>query len=348
MSRQLCRLPIRYSRRQSPLQLVTAQTGLPVLGSLCDNRQFSSSRDAASSTLELKITDGHLTDVVNSVPVVSGGGPGNETLAIVQGAQAVLEMVHTSTGLPWWATLMLSGVTLRAAIFPLYVFQIHATQRLMQASLDFKKLYSAYKYARTFTPGSDYKGHLDAIKLGRQGIRAIMKKYHTRPIQTFMGAFAYIPIFVVMAYGARDMVRSGNFAGFDSGGFLFWKNLTETDSTFVLPVLAALSTYGNLEVTARTKSGLWTELLRAGQYVTILAVPFMVNLPQGVFFYWLGSSWSSMAQTIAMNNNNFRRFIGLKPRVSQAHPSAKEATKLLGGIPQNAAKGSNVDNKARM
>ncbi|CAH0481965.1 unnamed protein product [Peronospora belbahrii] len=274
----------------------------------CDNRRFSTS-DTASSALELTVTHGQLT------AAVVGSGTGQEHWAIVQGVQAALETVHMTTGLPWWATLMLSGVALRAAIFPFYVYQIQATQRLMKGSSDFRKLHSAYKYARTFTPVSDHKRHLNAMLLWRQGVRAVIKKYNTRPIQTVIGAVAYIPIFIVMAYSARDMVRCGNFAGLDTGGLFFWKNLMETDSTYMLPALAALSTYGNLEVSARTKSGFWTELLRAGQYGTILAVPFLANLPQGVFFYWLGSSWSSMAQSIAMNNNNFRRCIGLKPRI---------------------------------
>lgn len=46
--------------------------------------------------------------------------------------------------------LQATGVTFRAAVFPLFVYQIKATQRLMQAKPDFSKLYSAYKYARTF------------------------------------------------------------------------------------------------------------------------------------------------------------------------------------------------------
>ncbi|KAE8953796.1 hypothetical protein PR001_g32741, partial [Phytophthora rubi] len=60
---------------------------------------------------------------------------GSEPWVIVQGVQSVLEAVHTTTGLPWWATLMLSGVTVCAAIFPFYVFPIEAMQRLMQARL---------------------------------------------------------------------------------------------------------------------------------------------------------------------------------------------------------------------
>ncbi|RLN97071.1 hypothetical protein BBJ28_00013631 [Nothophytophthora sp. Chile5] len=179
-------------------------------------------------------------------------------------------------------------------------------------------------------PGSDHKGHVDAILLGRQGLKAVMKKYNTRPVQTVVGSIAYIPMFILVAYSARDMVRSGNFAGLDVGGLLYWKNMMETDSTFVLPVLAAVSTYGNLELSVRNKSGLWTTLLQGGQYFSILAIPFLATLPQGVFFYWLGSSWASMAQTVAMNNNDFRRRIGLKPRIIETPSPAATAAKMLG------------------
>ncbi|KAL4130357.1 hypothetical protein PRIC2_006358 [Phytophthora ramorum] len=334
----LRRAPI--SCRHNPLCFGTVQAASPVLGvpfSL-DNRHFSTS-NAVPPTLELTMADGQLTDVAAAV---AGSTTGHEPWAIVQGVQSVLETVHTTTGLPWWATLLLSGVTLRAAVFPFYVFQIQAMQRLMHARPDFSKLYSAYKYARTFTPGSDHKGHLDAVLLGRQGMKAVMKKYNTRPVQTIMGSLAYIPIFVLMAYSARDMVRSGNFSGFDTGGLLFWKNLVETDSTFILPILAATSTYGSLELSMRTKSGLWTDLLQIGQYGSLLAIPWLATLPQGIFFYWLGASWSSMAQIAAMDNNNFRRRIGLKPRITQTESPAAAAAEMLGKTPLDATGGATV------
>ncbi|KAE9281939.1 hypothetical protein PF001_g23547 [Phytophthora fragariae] len=66
---------------------------------------------------------------------------GRDATPAVQGVQSVLEVVHTTTGLPWWATFMLSGVTVCAAIFPFYVFQIEAMQK---ARPDLSKLYSAY------------------------------------------------------------------------------------------------------------------------------------------------------------------------------------------------------------
>ncbi|KAG6963557.1 hypothetical protein JG687_00006478 [Phytophthora cactorum] len=81
-------------------------------------------------TLELTMADGQLTDVA----AAASSDTGNEPWVIVQGVQSVLETVHTTTGLPWWTTLLLSGVTVRAAIFPYYVFQIQAMQRYLLIS----------------------------------------------------------------------------------------------------------------------------------------------------------------------------------------------------------------------
>ncbi|KAG7397097.1 Cytochrome c oxidase assembly protein cox18, mitochondrial [Phytophthora boehmeriae] len=323
----LRRTPLVHGQRQVPLLAAVSAVSTPLS---FDNRHYFSTSDA-TPTLELTVADGQLTDVAAAV---AGNGTGHEPWAIVQAVQTALDAVHTTTGLPWWATLLLSGVALRATIFPFYVYQIRATQRLMQASPDFRKLYSAYKYARTFMPNSDQRGHINAILLGKKGVDAVMKKYNTNPVQTIMGSIAYIPIFILTAYSARDMVRSGNYAGFETGGFFFWKNLLETDSTFVLPILAAMSTYSNLELSIRTKSGVWTWMLQAGQYGSLIAIPLLTTLPQGVFFYWLGSSWSSMAQTLAMSNNDFRRRIGLKPRITQTQsPAAAAADDLTGGEP---------------
>lgn len=150
-----------------------------------------------------------------------------------------------------------------------------------------------------------------------------MKKYETRPVQTVLGSLVHVPLFILMAYSARDMIRSGNFAGLDTGGFLYWTNLVECDETYVLPLLACGSTYWNIELALKNKSALWTELGQGIQFVPLLAFPAMALLPQGVFFYWLGSSWASMAQTLAMSNNAFRRRLGLQPRI--AAPESKLA-----------------------
>ncbi|TYZ69232.1 hypothetical protein PybrP1_005009 [[Pythium] brassicae (nom. inval.)] len=277
-------------------------------------RAFSSGSSVESASPDTPTTllfaDGQLADVASSAVGSS------DSWALVQGVQSVIETIHTTTGLPWWATLLATGVTFRAAVFPLFVYQVKATQRLMQARPDFSKLYSAYKYARTFLPPHDHKGHLDAILLGRKGLKLVMNKYNTRPVQTVLGSLVHVPLFVLLAYSARDMIRSGNVAGLESGGLLYWANLKDCDELYVLPLLACGSTYWNIELALRNKSQLWTQLGQGIQFLPLLALPAVSLLPQGVFFYWLGASWASMAQTLAMDNPAFRRRLGLPPRVA--------------------------------
>lgn len=157
-----------------------------------------------------------------------------------------------------------------------------------------------------------------------------MKKYETRPIQTILGSLVHVPLFILMAYSARDMIRSGNFQGLETGGFLYWTNLQECDETFLLPMLACGSTYWNIELAMKNKSQIWTQLGQGIQFIPLLAFPVMSFLPQGVFFYWLGSSWASMAQTIAMNDNSFRRRLGLQPRITA--PESRLATAAAAAI----------------
>ncbi|TMW58481.1 hypothetical protein Poli38472_010040 [Pythium oligandrum] len=273
------------------------------------------------------------TDLLQATgAVASSGGPeaaSGSSLAIVQAVQSLIEQIHSTTGLPWWATLAATGVVFRAAVFPFYVSQIKSTQRLVQAKADFTKVISAYRFARSFIPKSKMEEHVQAMRLGKRAYELVLKKYDTRPVQTVLGSLVHIPLFILVAYSARDMIRSGNFEGLETGGFWLWSNLKETDSSYVLPFIASSSVFLNLEVSRRTRSVFWSNMLQYFQFAPILAFPVIVTLPQGVFFYWIASSWSSLAQTLLMQNNAFRRRIGLPPRGALAtapKPLAKQSS----------------------
>lgn len=45
----------------------------------------------------------------DAAAAVAGSSASSEPLALVQGVQSALEAVHVHTGLPWWATLLVSS-----------------------------------------------------------------------------------------------------------------------------------------------------------------------------------------------------------------------------------------------
>ena len=48
---------------------------------------------------------------------------------VIEHVQGALEALHTTTGLPWWATIACSAISIRAALFPFVLYQIKAQQR---------------------------------------------------------------------------------------------------------------------------------------------------------------------------------------------------------------------------
>lgn len=68
--------------------------------------------------------------VVNDASLVDGAS--GSALSLVQSVQALIEQVHLSTGLPWWATLAATGFTLRISVLPFYIYQIKAAQRYVR------------------------------------------------------------------------------------------------------------------------------------------------------------------------------------------------------------------------
>lgn len=89
---------------------------------------------------------------------------------------------------------------------------------------------------------------IELLKLAAKGYQIIFKKHNFFFLQTGLSSFIHIPAFVVMAYSAREMVRSGTFPGLETGGFGPWTNLMIPDDTFILPILASTLTYAGMEV----------------------------------------------------------------------------------------------------
>lgn len=92
-----------------------------------------------------------------------------------------------------------------------------------------------------------------------------------------------IPVFVSFAYSVREMIRNGTAIGLESGGFAWFVDLTIPDASYVLPILAASSTYMNFEISLKSKVGFIDWARKKLQYLPILSFPFIIQLPQVSF-----------------------------------------------------------------
>ena len=190
---------------------------------------------------------------------------------------AVLEGAHTVSGLPWWITIAAGTVVLKAGVFPLTVYQLRNTRRLLDAQPDTAKLWSGLRAAlarisatssasrssnalegqlppqqarqpaslvRELTRSPD---HMAKGWLFWRGMRAIWRKHECHPAKSFAVAFVQIPLFVSFFWGCRTMVRSGE-TSFATEGALWFHDLTAHDPTMFLPLTCIGLTYCSVEL----------------------------------------------------------------------------------------------------
>ncbi|KAF0690375.1 Aste57867_18210 [Aphanomyces stellatus] len=254
---------------------------------------------------------------------------------IVDVAQNVIEAVHTTTGLPWWATFGLTAIAVRGSLFPLLVYQIKATERMGNAGSEMRSMWKSFMYARMFLPPAIPQKQLEALVLFHKGLKLSWEKHSTHPIQCVATPLIQVPSFILMAYSTREIIRSGKMDGLDTGGFWMFQNLMEADSTFILPALAVGCTYLNFELMGKSQIKIMPFLKNSLQYIPLLSFPFICQLPQGIFFYWIASSWCSFAQAAALRQPAIRSAVGLKELPSAA--SAVAAVTATSVVPSSTA-----------
>ena len=91
----------------------------------------------------------------------------NNSNIIFDTTESILLSVHATTGLPWYATIVLSTIAFRLLFFPIVYFQAHAGENVRKAATDRRKANQIWKKLeghRNFKNMSMYLQTLYAIK----------------------------------------------------------------------------------------------------------------------------------------------------------------------------------------
>jgi hypothetical protein len=168
-----------------------------------------------------------------------------------------LEGFHEFTGLPWWMIIASSTVAVRLALLPLLILQL---KKLKTISELLPKLPMPIPETPTL------KGSIDQFSHFLKESRAI-------GCPSFLWFFPYLsvqlPCFFLLMASIRKMSLDGH-PGFDSGGVLWFQNLSDLPGgSFgpVFPILIATFHYINIQIsfdtsTIRQTTGLTGLLMR--------------------------------------------------------------------------------------
>ncbi|KAJ2058088.1 hypothetical protein GGI17_005254 [Coemansia sp. S146] len=296
--------------------------------------------EPASSTLASAATQADPTLVTQAAMQIGDlAKHGLDTLLPTRLVEYALEYMFVTTGLPWWATIALMVVAVRAAIFPVALWSHRHQMSVNQVAPDLKVLTERQKEAAA--SGDTVK----SIRLAHE-IQGFYKKHDIHPFRAAVGNLSTLPFMIFMFCGLRHMATLP-FTGMSTGGLWWFTNLAAGDPTFILPIASGLGMIGMMEVQSRltTAVPMAKEMKWAMRAGGLFMVYFVSDLPTSIFVFWMVNNILSLGQILLFSNKAFCRMAGIhiiKP-VKYAHQpesvlSSIDLKALITGKPKKSAK----------
>ena len=250
------------------------------------------------------------------------------------GVEDVLTSVHQMTGLPWFATFALSTIAVRVSLLPLVRAQYIQSRRLAEGmpkveylfkllSIKLRKAPSTSSSSSSSSSRESSPSKLGDIRLAWKGAQAVFHLHEVSLMKLFAFPILNIGIFATFIFSLRDMITGSQRAELSTGGILWFTDLISKDASYALPLTAVAVSYIAMEVAFRRdnaqKNGSSTLLFfkDAFQSVLIVSLPFIVQMPSGLFFYWIPSSLCGIAQSMVFRDPLLReKIMGIPPAAS--------------------------------
>ncbi|KAL8619223.1 hypothetical protein ACOMHN_050005 [Nucella lapillus] len=252
-------------------------------------------------------------------------------------AQKMLESIHATTGLPWWASIAASTLLLRGIItLPLAVYSLHIMARVemlqpeigklsqelrREVAVAVKKFAWDAKYAR-------FKYNTTMNKL----VKELYMRDHCHPAKSSLVLWFQIPMWVCLSFALRNMTGFVPAAAstteslalcpdLQTEGTLWFPDLTAPDSTWVLPLLLGLTNLLNIEMhslTAERVSRFQKVLVSVMRVFSLIMIPIGSAVPSCMCYYWVCSSVFGLGQTVLFKLPSVRRLVRLPKTPSES------------------------------
>ncbi|CAN6464482.1 unnamed protein product [Victoria cruziana] len=240
----------------------------------------------------------------------------------------LLDAAHEFSGLPWWLVISTSTLALRIALLPVTILQIKKVDKIAQL-------------ATTSPPPLSPPSSGSSLK-EQDILDQKQKNVNGRPsyLWSFASLFVQAPCFILWMMSIRRMSLVSH-QGFDSGGALWFQNLTEYPHGAlgpVFPLLIAGLHFVNVQISfLKFKDQELPGVLGLLQkyyklWLNFLTIPILVTtfwVPQGSLVYWLTNSSLTAVQQLALKHPRVHHALGLRERSGPVMPVKISLDKLV-------------------
>ncbi|GME92866.1 unnamed protein product [[Candida] boidinii] len=266
-------------------------------------------------------------DVVDKIDMTSDQLGYLQSVGLAQGwwpsdiMQTIFEYVHVFSGLPWWATIVVTTLGVRLALFPLFVKSSDAMARSAAVQPESKKLRKELNIA---TARGDQR--LRNVKMLE--LRELNKKNGIKMTHLFIAPATQITYGIGTFFGIREMCNKP-VQGFDTQGYAWFQDLTATDPYIGLQLISAAVYMVSFRLGGDSGVNNFSPAMRkVFQFLPLASIVFTWNLSSGVVLYFAANGIASIIQANVLKSKSFRKWVGMAPLV----PPRKDADGESKGI----------------
>jgi YidC/Oxa1 family membrane protein insertase len=236
-------------------------------------------------------------------------------------AAKAIVLLHDSTGLPWWGTIIATALVMRAAFFPLSILTQRNAANLAHAKDDLER----FKVLNEQSPATSQAMQ---VERSRQ-LQQIYAKHDVRMGRMFL-PFAQAPFFISVFFALQKLAAGD--PSFATGGAGWVTDLAMPDTTYALPVLSAVLMSATIELGGgdAPPTDMSKRIKMMMRLMPPLSIPLTLSFPGAVVGYWVTTNFFSLTQALFFKLPGVKSLFGIRalPYVAPAKPPAAEPIDL--------------------
>ncbi|XP_076025831.1 cytochrome c oxidase assembly protein COX18, mitochondrial [Genypterus blacodes] len=255
----------------------------------------------------------------------SGGGAGwydgLADSAPVHLVEQILVGVQQASGLPWWASIMVSTLGVRTLVtLPLAAYQMIIISKVEALQAEIGELARRLRYEVSLRARErDWTEKQSRFQF-KKNLRRLVSELYVRdnchPAKASVLVWVQIPLWIFLSVALRNLSLDQT-SELAAGGALWFPDLTSPDSTWILPVCLGLTNLLIVEIFALQRVNpsrfqqVVTNLIRG---VSVLMIPIAATVPSSLALYWFTSSVVGCGHNLLMRSPAIQRILRLPTR----------------------------------
>lgn len=221
--------------------------------------------------------------------------------------QWLLEHVHVYTGMPWWGSLIVTAVSLRLAMFPLFLKSADSQAR-SAAIVSVTKPYTDRMTA------AQKEGNQAEMMLCWQEVRRIRKEAGVSMVSQ-LGPVALQGVVGYCGFKLTKAMATLPVPAFRDGGLLWLSDLTIPDGYLILPGIMALTMHAVIRMGGETGSATLPPMMKNVMLYVMPAfmVIFLAWQPAATTLWFTGTGLVGILQSQILQRPKIREYFGIAP-----------------------------------